>query len=918
MASSRSCSRSGSALISTMLVLTILTIIVVAFLQSMTVERQTARSYLNRLRAELAAQAALSEATGRLAKVAETSKFHYAVSTENPNSATEYLRIIPKMIDSEKLDLAGAINLAVVPGEPGSAGTVDINLSPTDAPPAVKRTTAWKALLSPESEEVGRYSFWTSEGAGKQDVLVHSGAIDRGQLEDLRELPLVDSNGSPVSKAAATQLEPYQLFTTKTDRKNLFTTSTANQIINPTTRINDRDFVLNSPAAILTPEGKPRLNLTRLKVYLDGGVYQEQNEDRNPDNPGFDSVEYPPLSYKQGPTSPRFELIKQLLNEDGQYGAEKQNPWGPGNLEVVKKIFPDKDADGNYTQARQFVANLIDYIDEDLIPTTDGEPGPKPENGGATGTQDYRLVLATPPKAPTVLGVEARYENGGIRGHPYITYVGQGFIFNLNSGSSRVNSTRVLGWVGLAYPWDEKTDWQFGSNGGYQVEMQVGLGGTAEGTRGSTIPATSTTTGYFQANWLAQKSGFFKTGDDAVQTPGAFGLPHSYKIYPRAGAAGFDLANGWFTINQDLKDLKFLNLKTTIQTLRLIYNVPGTEPLGGPRFLVQDLSVLSNLPRDWNINPFKPTSSQYKLGGTYGQQDWHFLGDPRLNFRLEGWKLANTSGTNLSSGGSVASGPTGNATVAPSNGETNLYNAALNDRKDPEQGLKGDSKQWFLQDPGLANHFMVSDGARVVNPYPSPPADPPGTPAMHSFAELGFLHAGTPWQTLTLFNDPARFPSPDKVERGDWNLMDYVDLGIIPRRKNRNEQREITGQANVNTGQRNTLKALFMTIPSVPNPDSLIETLLGSPKRPFASPAAIFALETFKNNGATDPTREELAGRIYPALASHSQKFLVHCMGESRKNGKTLSRVHLVAEVELRYSSALSKIVPTILRTYYR
>ena len=56
----RSDAPSGSALISTLLAVVVLTIIVTAFLQSMTTERQTAQSYLNRTRADLAAQTGLN------------------------------------------------------------------------------------------------------------------------------------------------------------------------------------------------------------------------------------------------------------------------------------------------------------------------------------------------------------------------------------------------------------------------------------------------------------------------------------------------------------------------------------------------------------------------------------------------------------------------------------------------------------------------------------------------------------------------------------------------------------------------------------------------------------------------------------------------------------------------------------------
>jgi hypothetical protein len=60
-------SAAGSALISTLLVIVVLSIIVVAFLQSMSTERQTARSYMNRYKAELAAKAG-SEAAMDLVK----------------------------------------------------------------------------------------------------------------------------------------------------------------------------------------------------------------------------------------------------------------------------------------------------------------------------------------------------------------------------------------------------------------------------------------------------------------------------------------------------------------------------------------------------------------------------------------------------------------------------------------------------------------------------------------------------------------------------------------------------------------------------------------------------------------------------------------------------------------------------------
>lgn len=75
--------RAGSALVSTLLVLLILSIIVIAFLQSMTLERQTARSYRTIAEAELAANAAVEEAIGTLQRF--VTNHPDSVTTWDPN-----------------------------------------------------------------------------------------------------------------------------------------------------------------------------------------------------------------------------------------------------------------------------------------------------------------------------------------------------------------------------------------------------------------------------------------------------------------------------------------------------------------------------------------------------------------------------------------------------------------------------------------------------------------------------------------------------------------------------------------------------------------------------------------------------------------------------------------------------------------
>jgi len=68
--------RRASALITTLMVVTVLTIIVVAFFQSMSMERKTAASYSNVLRARLAAESAQAEAITRVAGLMASNPYH--------------------------------------------------------------------------------------------------------------------------------------------------------------------------------------------------------------------------------------------------------------------------------------------------------------------------------------------------------------------------------------------------------------------------------------------------------------------------------------------------------------------------------------------------------------------------------------------------------------------------------------------------------------------------------------------------------------------------------------------------------------------------------------------------------------------------------------------------------------------------
>lgn len=895
----------ASALVTTLLVIVVLTIIVTAFLQSMTLERKTARSYVNRLRAELAAEAGLAEVINRLDKAVGASNFNFTVSTLDPTS--EDLARLQILTKSETpRDIAKTTDLFTA----GSDAKIDVVLA-TDTAPAIERRIGWEAIKDPSGKDIGRFAFWVDESGSKQDVITLLGrdTPKRNLLEDLGEMPLFTRANARFSTNQRDALEQEQAKEDDADETTsttILTPKTLNAAVNALEPpADDYDFSLRSYTPLLNPEGKPRLNLNRLKRYIDGDDYEEF------DVHGKRIVFVPStgqLPLDQGPDQPRFQLVKDLLNEDGAHGAEIRNRWGYGNLEFVRRMFPE-----DIDRARQFVANLIDYIDSDIIPTTDGRPYEKPASGSASGAHpsNSALVLAVPSleEAPTVMGVEARVnplDDTKVVGHPYITYVGQGLQFN-------AASTRVYGWIGLAYPWSSPASWRVGTNTGYTVEMQVSLDGTCtNGSRGPKVMAESSTDaqGYFLHGWLAQESGYRN------EYIGRSFSPKSYVLFPRGWhPSSFDLANGWFgesnnNPNPTPANNNFKNLQSRIEILRLIYMI------NGKRYLAQDLSRLRNLPREWTPTGGYKGSGSVKLGSNYNQADWHYLGDPRLNFKLQDWILAKTvSPTSSTNPGTEGVVPFGN---------TNVYETPVNPKKDPLDGLLPTTNEWWKSE-GLTNHFpAVTDVSQSYRYRPSPLGGADAAvynrlpeSAMKSYSELGFIHTGGPWQTATLYNDPARFSPP--YDDADWRLLDYIDLGLTqPRaRGHKDGTPKIAGQINVNAPKRATLNALVGDVSEIESPDGLIDVLRGSDQRPYLQPSDVLNDPDFTNNTATSYAKESLIGLLYPGMTAQSTTFTAYVSGQALgNNDRPVAQATLVAEIELRYDEATAKIVPTITRKF--
>lgn len=203
----------GFAIISTLLVLTVLTIMVVAFLQSMRIERLTARSYLNKTKADWAAEAALSRATARIGTLKaspaaalfeklgadDTGYLFLTKRVINPNGIVSYERV--PLFSSAKLD-ADFNTLGLDALETGfsvsdltttgaaithnltqaSEVSVDMNkrtsLYPLGriglwqsaalvGPEALPIRVNWIYLNNSEGAVVGRYAYWVDDETAK-------------------------------------------------------------------------------------------------------------------------------------------------------------------------------------------------------------------------------------------------------------------------------------------------------------------------------------------------------------------------------------------------------------------------------------------------------------------------------------------------------------------------------------------------------------------------------------------------------------------------------------------------------------------------------------------------------------------------------------------------------------------------------
>ena len=438
----------GFALVATLLMITVITGAAVAFFQSTRIERLVTRNYAEIARAQLAAQAGLSAGQAAILNAItngriSTNQWNYVSGhlsthpqiTANASNADANAFAFIAQIDPNNSSILTNTFLA---STSAAASNSWIPLGQTGADP--RFPAHWTNVVVSNASGVvttnARYAFWISDDTTKLNLRAMGSQATRTYPTDPSGFALMvrsTATSSLSTRLPAANLLP--LFRSQTQQaadgttlrgwngadllrpdSALFTPGTVKAFMTnagltpiPIQSL-ENDFARETLSIPLAPNGRPKLNLTRLKTYLDS------------------------LPRSQASGNLRYQLILDILNSAS---TNVHTNWGGGDLSFLTDatIMGSK---YTATEARQFVANLFDAIDEDLAPTTNDSNN------------------------PTIFGVEFRTTNNSIQGHPYITYVGTGHF----AGSTRVRTHMA---VGFANPWPEPTEpWA-----NYRVDLEV-------------------------------------------------------------------------------------------------------------------------------------------------------------------------------------------------------------------------------------------------------------------------------------------------------------------------------------------------------------------------------------------------------------------------------------------------------------
>jgi hypothetical protein len=824
-------SNRGVALVTTVIVVAVLATITVALLQTTGTDRASSRAVANNFQARLAAQAGLAAGMARISESITQGRngpdqWNYisgqrSVAEPAPNAEASTVAFISQ-INSQTGEIESTNLLASSPAAGAAAENVEIPIADGEDEPRYPAAWVYTNITDVDGAVIGRYryAYWVCDDTTKLNPRVHGTGAVRDFSSNPAGIP-VFLRDLPTANAASTRL-PADMLTplssiwtpTPADQPQfrLWNNQTPNRrdsrILSPQTvrllaaaavpeQSLENDLSLETLSSPIAPNGRPKVNLTRLKVYLDS------------------------LPRTQAQGNRRYQAIIDILN--AQATAAHSN-WGGGDLSFLLNpaVMDRKYSD---LEARQIVANLFDAIDEDFIPTTDNQ------------------------SSPTILGVEMRYVNGQIQGHPVLVYAGTGHFVGAPvppAGNSRIRTHLGLG---FANPWPSSSErWSQ-----YRVEMNV--------TPSDPLFPTLTTA---TAEQLTQSPPAVSAAGGLLPARSGFLFPCGLTFAPHYSAS-VDRP-----FNRQVDDLRF-----TIQQADLFYNSSD-----GARYLVARLPGTPSLLADPATIPAGGDGVNRTVWQP-GRQSYWLRSDFRLPPSAANWVISPNGAGGAASG--LIPGPA--APISYMSGPT---------QGDGAQGLSGriegnsaSAGQWY-RSSSIANHLNLDGSVAFAN----------GVTRIKSTGFLGFISAAKPWQTLTLHGQNQNNPEGQE----DWKILDYVYSGDEANTTNANEIlfRDMSngkpygpggaratfpgvfardGSLNVHSPNRNSWRAALEGL--VNNPGVVVEELATTGPAGASAYTFDFLREVnLAENEVNDFARERPLRYLADMLTNRSRNFTIYAVGQ--------------------------------------
>lgn len=834
------------ALVSTLMIIAVMAVGALAFFQAARMDRTVSRNTADLVRAQLAAESGLADASAKILQGVGSNFQYFSGQTEEGG-----LTFLSSYSFQNGMVTADGSSVDLV----SSSSTGSNTLIPVDPARSIRRSAGWVNLSNGfQTNLTARYAYWADDNSAAFNPAMAGPGSRLPLSTNCLPFPYRTAGGnsfelmSKDSLASLTsQIQRSTVQNSGSDPASTYavlswplsTVRSLNLLLpSPGEAHSPYDITLNSFADVAAPSGLPKVNLAVLKAYADG------------------------LSQNQEAGNEKALLVENLLNNPDpawQRNITVTNTAGEATVQHLGGNFSFLTNRYTANQARQFLANLIDYLDADKIPTTDNVDN------------------------PTYFGVECwpvAGTNGTVaQGHPFITFLAGGLVFNWSGSGARLgglNSTRVLAGAGLINPWSSNITLNWGTTYRWELEFQVG-GNVSSG------PLGNRASDYFLQPLTE------RLNDGAGQVGARSGAFFPYDTGANLNFANFNNLLG-SAINAAIT---FQNLTLVPTKIRLLYssnNGADTYPVA-----LLNLSRLTNPMVPANVvSPGGSGSTVifFNRATSSSMSNWHLQDDPRLAHLTNAWRLTRST---------TAAFP------VPQDGRSVFESTNAN--SDPPQGLSTGTT-WYTS-AGLTNHFTGHLNKTNTNAFSIgelgflstgqswktlnlTETNPPQANT-EDWRVLDYVVSGqlpeepvhTSWTTNTLYSPRGRVVrgplNPNSRKYGSW--LAWMD--------------------NAGTGA-----------------DTVAAEMAGL-GRDAAHPCigAVFTNAWVDNFGPADQhtQRENAVRALADGLATASRTFTVYSMGQSlSKNGRVTARSLLQAEVTVETDPASGQPSLRVLSRQFR